>query len=98
MGTRPLVGNMLTLLDLHERFLTKHTCKPKKDVTSPKLSPLLTLLTKFWYSHNVDASNKILAFALETRKKKKTNCSGRCFEGYMYEIEFIEDKWSRAID
>ena len=36
VSTRPLVGNLLTLLDLSEKFLTKHTCKPKKILPSPK--------------------------------------------------------------
>ena len=30
--------------------------------------------------------------------QQKTNRSGRCSEGYLYEMEFIEDKWPRAID
>ena len=37
VSTRPLVGNMLTFLDLREKFLTKHTCKPKMKSPSQNL-------------------------------------------------------------
>ena len=46
MSTRPLVGNMLTLLDLLEKIVTRHTCEPKKVETTPKNSQMLTPLTK----------------------------------------------------